>query len=272
MPAPGLAPPPEPPAVVRSAGAALAPPSALKSGPRRSRQALLLALFILAAGAFLAPAPAPADEERLETARFTIRYNPRDSDRLYDIAAMLDRAYETVAAELDITPSRPIHVLLYTTEEYRGFGVDSHAFYNPAGESIHILYARTRHRSTADDRMQASFRHEMVHAFMDILAPSARLPRWFKEGMATYLEDADPTVYTAAAQRDTRIGRPPDLNRDPYTAGAAAVAYLMRRHGRGIIRELLDAVGRGRELFVDAFTRLVDEPARFTADFHASLR
>lgn len=110
-------------------------------------------------------------------------------------------------------------------------------------------------------------RHELVHALLD---GGGRVPRWFHEGLATYLEETAVPVSVPPAVLASRFRRlRPDLGdgawSDPgrlrrlYAASRTAVRYLAVTRGEEALRELAGRLARGED-FDAAFAAVYGVP------------
>jgi hypothetical protein len=247
------------------------PPGGTIMHPRRAFVMLLTLLLFISPPIYSAEAPSLT----YNSSNFSIAYTDRDRDRLAIVLDMLERSYHQITQSLNFHPSDPLRVTLHATDDYLtthpNLPPDTPAFYSSRDRTIHVLYAWTPHRSTADDRMQTFFSHEMTHAFVHAITP-ATIPSWFNEGLAAYHEYAtDGGVRLATVTRDLRAGILPPLEQSPYQAGFAAIHYLVDRYGMSTVTAIL--VETRRQRFPDAFRTILgmDVPA-FEREFRNASR
>lgn len=123
------------------------------------------------------------------------------------------------------------------------------AFRDATGEPGFVA-ASTRGRSIrlqpparfiGDGRLVSVLLHEMLHLAL-APAPGIRLPRWFEEGLALWIEQPVTQPAPLDSATETRLTNPrneADL-RAAYLNARAAVASLVARYGREAVLAMLD--------------------------------
>lgn len=96
-------------------------------------------------------------------------------------------------------------------------------------------------RLLSERRLAPVLLHEMLHLALTP-APGVRLPRWFEEGLALWIEQ--PVVHPAKldARTGQRLLAPKDEQdlREAYANARAAMAALVARHGRATVMGWLE--------------------------------
>jgi hypothetical protein len=184
---------------------------------RRWRRGAIVGL--VAAGAVLAPPPAAAQFQTLETATMRLVYtSPLQSYLVPQVTASLENALAMHRRLFDYSPGGRINVLLHDLWHYGNAGA------RPVPEN-HVTigiapYGHDYESAPAPERMASSMNHELAHivttdkataadqrwraVFFGKVTPNAEVPlsmaysylttprwyapRWYLEGIATYLE------------------------------------------------------------------------------------
>lgn len=122
------------------------------------------------------------------SAHFNYRYDPRKPsivDAVPSLMTDLEDAYQAVAAELGLTPSDRILVLVLDRERYQGGAPKwSGGLYDGRIRLAVGNYGEER------ESIRATLRHEYTHAALHRLGP--QLPTWLHEGFAQMVEGRSP--------------------------------------------------------------------------------
>ncbi len=98
---------------------------------------------------------------------------------------VLESAYDLLDDELDLRPSRRIHVLVYDPAIFdRTFG----GLFRFSAAGFYQGVIRIRGDVQVSPRLARVLHHELVHAALDRAAPSLVLPAWLNEGLAEWFE------------------------------------------------------------------------------------
>lgn len=215
-----------------------------------------------------------------QNARFRFRYFSagRDFGQRADyeghIQAAMDEAWGASQRILGAVRQAPLDVILYSREEF-ALHQGAAAAQTQAG---HYTQGAIRMNDSAaiTPKVKATLVHEYVHAVTDELVGNERLPRWFAEGIAEWVEfrylggDGAPLqvaarIRSAAAQGglptlEQMTDQPPIHSPDPaaaYGFCALAVRELGQRGGfPGLLRLMEDV--RGGTPFEEALQRRFD--------------
>jgi len=202
-----------------------------------------------------------------KNSRFRFRYFSQGRDfgqrAEYEgrIQAAMNEAWEANQRILGAVRKAPLDVVLYTREEFaihHGEG---------AAKTVAGLYSggaiRMNDSAEISKDVKSTLVHEYVHAVTDELAGNARLPRWFAEGIAEYVQwrdmggDGPPMAIASRMKGAAARGALPTLSSletdapigasDPaaaYGFCALAVRELSRQGGfPGLLQLLADVHG-----------------------------
>ncbi len=215
-----------------------------------------------------------------QNARFRFRYFSagRDFGQRADyeghIQAAMDEAWGASQRILGAVRKAPLDVILYSREEF-ALHQGAAAAQTEAG---HYTQGAIRMNDSAaiTPKVKATLVHEYVHAVTDELVGNERLPRWFAEGVAEWVEfrylggDGAPLhvaarIRSAASQGalptlEQMTDRPPIHAPDPgaaYGFCALAVRELSQRGGFPALLRLMEDV-RGGTPFDEALQQRFD--------------
>lgn len=211
--------------------------------------------------------------------RFVLKYfnNNRDFGQRAEyegrIVATMDEAYEAAEQSLGEARQSPVDVVLYTREEFAAH------FSARTAQRVAGLYfgdsIRVNDAAELTRENKATLVHEYIHAVVDELAggQSSRLPHWFNEGLAEYVEwrylgsDEPPYNLKSALKGAAKGGHVPQLammdrgapinEANPalaYGFSAVAVRVLYKDGGPGKLLDLIRDTGRG-----ESFEALLNE-------------
>jgi len=202
---------------------------------------------------------------------FTVSFEgPAEAALAEEALAALDRAYWRVGQLLDVYPTDPIPVVLYTTEQFRDI-TRSPSW--AAGAYDGTIRVPMRGALDKHEELDRVLSHEFTHALIRMLAPRG-VPTWLNEGLATALESGD--LSWAEADMQQIHGRVPlralknGFSRftgaqaeAAYAASALAARRLLDEAGGAAIANLLRDLGTGDD-FESAFLHRIQ---RSFADF-----
>lgn len=169
---------------------------------------------------------------------FTVSFDgPAEATLADEALASLDRAYWRIGQELGAFPSAPIHVVLYTAEQFRDI-TRSPAW--AAGTYDGTI--RIPMRGALDDRTELDrvLAHEFAHALVATLA-ARNVPTWLNEGIAAALESDNMEWANRLEPQARQVPlRALQSGFGRFTGPQAALAYAASARAA---RRLLDAAG-----------------------------
>lgn len=181
-----------------------------------------------------------------------------DISTLSSIRGYLSEAYRRVGMLLDHYPENKVVVLLYSEEEYERILGDTPYW------ALAVFDGKMRIPAgrLAGSSLREIIYHEYAHAVVHDIAGD-RCPRWLNEGIAGKAE-------SLVERRDERLIRryleryglipfaklPEDFSEIRshrimtlvYMQSYVAVEFLMHRHGRGVLREILESLRGGYDM------------------------
>jgi len=182
------------------------------------------------------------------------------------VLAELERAYDRLDDLLGLRPDRRIEVVIYDDGVFdRQFA----GLFRFAAAGFYHGVIRVRGATTLTVGLSRVLHHELVHAAMDMAAPSYRPPAWLNEGLAEWFEARalgkrrlNRAEWSLLAQAYGRgalfplaaLSTPSFGN---FGEGSAQIAYLQsyamvdflaRISGEGSLREICDGLIRTRDL------------------------
>jgi tetratricopeptide (TPR) repeat protein len=207
------------------------------------------------------------DFQQTQGSHFTMLFEGPAAEELSRLALdILESELSRLTNALQIFPSEPITVVLYTKEQFRDVtrspgwsgGLFDGRIKIPVGGSLQDRKELTR-----------VLGHELTHAIVHTAAPR-NLPTWLSEGIAFYLEDggvdrarADMARGGAAAPLSAYEGSfarlPADRVRTAYASSALAVAAIVERVGMHALVGLATDLSGGTDLST-AFLERVQQP------------
>jgi len=206
---------------------------------------------------------------------FTVSFEGPAEAALADQALQsLDRAYWRIGQELGTFPNDPIHVVLYTTEQFRDITRSPSWAAGAYDGTIRVPMRGALEQDPKElDRVLA---HEFTHALVRTLA-ARNVPTWLNEGIAAALESGDmdwANQYDAQTRKvplralQAGFGRFTGAQATlAYAASARAARRLLDEAGGFAVANLLRDLGAG-VAFEDAFAHRIQ---RTFADFEAEL-
>jgi tetratricopeptide (TPR) repeat protein len=205
---------------------------------------------------------------------FTVSFEGPAEAALADEALQsLDRAYWRIGQELGTYPNEPIHVVLYTTEQFKDITRSPSWAAGAYDGTIRVPMRGALDEPKELDRVLA---HEFTHALIRTLA-ARNVPTWLNEGIAAALESND-LDWANKFEAQTRqiplralqsgFGRFTGTQATlAYAASARAARRLLDEAGGFAVANLLRDLGEGIA-FDEAFAHRVQ---RSFADFEAEL-
>ena len=207
---------------------------------------------------------------------FTVSFEgPAEAALASEALTVLDRAYWRIGQLLGTYPGDPVHVVLYTTEQFRDITRSPSWAAAAYDGTIRVPMRGALDNPAELDRVLS---HEFTHAVVRLLA-SHGVPAWLNEGLATALETGDAASNDRLMQRlDASVplrtlqggfGRlTGDQAQIAYAASALVVRRLLDEAGGLAITNLLRDIGEGVD-FEAAFLHRIQ---RSFADFQTAIR
>lgn len=175
------------------------------------------------------------------------------------VSLLLEEAYHRVGTGLDYYPPDTVHAVLYTAQQFRDVTRSpgwAGALYDG---KIRLPVGGLTEKS---DLLARVVRHEYTHAVVHRLA-GGRAPTWLNEGLAMLQEGEEYDDLIDRLRAHIRAGGQVASLRQlegsflsmngaqaqaAYISSLAATDYLVRRHGLGTARRILEQLGEGRSL------------------------
>jgi Tfp pilus assembly protein PilF len=205
--------------------------------------------------------------EEIEQPHFLIRYDGRVNESIGRIvAAALDEEYYELSRELHFTPGAPIHVTLYTNQEFQDVTrAPKWASALNDGE----IRVPVEGVTVMTPKLQRVLRHELTHSFINALT-QGNCPAWFHEGIAQLREGKegmDPYPRLREAQARGALLplwslEGPLLNYSKekallvYAQSLSATQYVTARKGRSALVKILGMLAQ-RQTMNDALKKVV---------------
>lgn len=163
----------------------------------------------------------------------------------------LERSYASLVSQFGFEPPEPVVVLLYSRQDYAQMGGPHWS----AGYFDGKIRVPVRGLTRVDPRLQATLHHELTHAFVHAEA-GRQAPRWLHEGVAQYLDGTDSRragQFLAEALRgggtlENCIRSAMCDVRVFYASASSAVEYIIQQRGMGGIKDLVRALGEGKDM------------------------
>ena len=205
--------------------------------------------------------------QRAVGSHFTVSFEgPSEEAVATEAIESLDRAYWRIGQLLEVYPTDPIPVVLYTTEQFRDITRSPSWAAGAYDGTIRVPMRGALDQGKELDRVLA---HEFTHALVRTLAPRG-VPAWLNEGLATALETGDLDWAERAVQKSSAamplqrlqsgFGRfAGDEAKLAYAASALAVRRLLAEHGGFAVANLLRDLGEGAD-FEAAFLHRMQRP------------
>jgi len=200
-------------------------------------------------------------------AHFSVLFEgPADESLARRIVERLEAAYWRVGAALTTYPSKPITVVLYTTEQFRDItrlpAWTAAAYDGRIRVPIHGALEQP-------EELDRVLVHEFVHAVVGMLG-GRNVPTWVNEGLATVFEpggeeDAEAVLARTSARPQLQqlhgsfLGLGADEARVAYALSTRAVRRMIRLRGASAVVTLLQDLARGAQ-FAIAFHQQIMVP------------
>jgi len=195
-----------------------------------------------------------------DTGRFTLRYEgsaTKDTFRALLISA-LDKDYDELSADLGVSPSQNIPVILYTEQAF--FDVTQAPTWTGAINDGKLRIP-VRGLDYVTPELGRVLKHELTHSFINQVA-AGRCPQWLNEGVAQMEEGRSLDGRAAHLAQFYKEGVQIPLNAlegsflkfsttealVAYDESLAAALYIRDNYGTSDIRRLLERVGQGGTL------------------------
>ncbi|MEM6334014.1 MAG: tetratricopeptide repeat protein [Planctomycetota bacterium] len=223
----------------------------------------------------------------LETEHFIVRYRPGiDAALAHDLPHILEDAYATVTQRFKHEPAVKTQVDLLPDERYFGVRIAGLPEIWTIAAATGPVIALTPPREGANQRGTFDVANVLLHEFVHTVTLSQtnnRLPHWFTEACAVYLEMTGRTFPTKrllsdALRKDALFAydkinwgfvRPESPTDRPlaYAQSAWMLEYIDHRFGWPTVLDMLDGYATGRpdaDILLETTGLTVDE---FMADF-----
>ncbi len=211
----------------------------------------------------------------VRTERFVVRAEPELTEYAGRLAVEAERGIDILQQQLGPAPGATVE--LRVVSNARELAAVAPPDSPPPGWATGVTYADhdlivlslTSPRTGRFIPLFAVLRHELAHLVVDRITGSRSIPRWFDEGIALWAAGDDyagrQEELVNAAMRDQLLplqaierGYPSDPEQVPlaYAQSLDVVSYLVDRHGRAALRQVLREVGEGkpfRQAFLDSF-------------------
>lgn len=199
-------------------------------------------------------------------AHFTVSFEgPAEAALASEALEILERAYWRIGQTLDIYPTAPVAVVLYTADEFRDITRSPSWAAAAYDGTIRVPMRGALDRRAELERVLA---HEFTHAVVRTLAARA-VPAWLNEGLAAALETGDLGWAETLQQSGERVplralqngfGRfTGEQAARAYAASALAVRRLLDDAGGPAIVNLLRDLGADVD-FDAAFLHRIQRP------------
>jgi tetratricopeptide (TPR) repeat protein len=180
-----------------------------------------------------------------------------------DVLGILEDAYRHAGRELDYFPEEPVTVVIYTEKDF--FDITMLPAWTAGAFDGKIRLPIRGMDEITDITLEHVLYHEYVHALVESI--THRVPLWLNEGLAEYLVPRDYFVRIGQLipLRSLERGFPLGDQRQmtiAYMESYSAVSELVERYGLARFKEMLFALGEGKDLngaFSSAFFITYDD-------------
>ena len=220
--------------------------------------------------------------EEIEQPHFLIRYDGRVNESIGRIvAAALDAEYYELSRELRFTPTVPIHITLYTNQEFQDVTrAPKWASALNDGE----IRVPVEGLTLMTPNLQRVLRHELTHSFINALT-RGNCPAWLHEGIAQLGKGSErldpyPRLRDAQAQgtllplwslKGPLLNYSKDKALLAYAQSLSATEYVTARKGRSALIRILEMLAQ-RQTMNDALKKIVGlDYQEFQAAWEADL-
>lgn len=182
------------------------------------------------------------EHRRRESQHFVLSFDgDRDDSLGHRVLDSLESAWSELTRELDVWPSAPISVVLYTRREFESTTAQGPDVLGLFDGKIRLPVGGL---GKIDAALQRVFRHELTHALLHVKGRGA-VPRWLHEGIAQLMEPR-----AAEAVRTDLLGQAEagTLALEPfsYPKSLSFCAYLDQRLSRARLLWLVDRLAEGQ--------------------------
>jgi tetratricopeptide (TPR) repeat protein len=189
----------------------------------------------------------------LRDAHFTVQSEGANDERLvHQVLALLEAEYWRLGERLNLYPTQPILVVLYTDRTFRDV---TRAPEWAAGVYDGRIRLPVRGALDSPDTLRRVLSHELVHAMIAGFGGRS-VPAWINEGLATMLEpgaDGDREALLAQSRERLPLRELEDGFRGlkgervalAYVESADAVERMVRMRGMPMVMALLQDLARG---------------------------
>ncbi|MDO8546914.1 MAG: peptidase MA family metallohydrolase [Nitrospirales bacterium] len=238
------------------------------------RRLLILPAVILAITATVAGADPALQLRQYESRHFTVRFEGREDPALvWALLERLESAYRDVGRQLGAFPGSRVPVMLYTDGKFPVHASVPHWAQGLFDGQIRLAVSwAALHEESLDKTLRHEYTHALIHA-----RTRGNVPTWLSEGLAVANEGRGADHERNLARAADRLIPLDELHGSflnlpstqvplAYAESAAAVDYLLSRHGAPKVRALLERLGESKN-FDAAFQEAVGVPY---ADFRAA--
>ncbi|MDZ7266870.1 MAG: peptidase MA family metallohydrolase [candidate division KSB1 bacterium] len=240
----------------------------------------------------LAPPLRPQDWQYLHAGRFTLAHVASEEKLAAGLLVELERQQQQLSERLQFRPRRPLTVFLCPSQ-YSFDYLTRHLVPDWGEAAVDVNGGRMFLKSPAANRgrelQPATLRHELVHVMLAEMVVPHRAPRWFDEGVATWLsgetQHVSPTLISSAMATHSLLSFDAieELLTFPnpraglaYSISFHAVNYLVQQYGEAALVQYarsLAAQGDPRAAFQAAFQKdLWDFEAEYFDYLRANFR
>jgi hypothetical protein len=186
-------------------------------------------------------------------AHFAVMFEgPADEAVAFRAVELLEAAYYRIGSALNVYPTEPVTVVLYTREQFRNVTRLPEWVAGAYDGRIHVPI---KGADTLPQQLDEVLAHEFAHALVASLG-GRQVPTWLNEGLASVMEPGGArTEIEALARVPTRLPLaalqrgfaqlPVDDIPLAYAQSALAVRKLIDLRGASAVVSLLRAVGNG---------------------------
>ena len=197
-----------------------------------------------------------------ESSHFTVKFDGgEDYETWTRVLEVLEDAYRDIGQKFGYFPSKPIMVVLHTTNTFQtatGSPAWADALYDPILGRIQIP---TQGALTDEKWLARVLRHEFVHALLHerMGVQAGRLPTWLNEGLAMQLAGDPWPDIDRLVRGDIRLiplnlleggwgGLSTEAATVAYLEANSATLYLIDRFGMNMVGEILGHLKAGQSI------------------------
>jgi hypothetical protein len=197
-----------------------------------------------------------------ESSHFTVKFDGgEDYETWTRVLEVLEDAYRDIGQKFGYFPSKPIMVVLHTTNTFQtatGSPAWADALYDQILGRIQIP---TQGALTDEKWLARVLRHEFVHALLHerMGVQAGRLPTWLNEGLAMQLAGDPWPDIDLLVRGDIRLiplnlleggwgGLSTEAATVAYLEGNSATLYLIDRFGMNMVGEILGHLKAGQSI------------------------